>query len=144
MYGTLTITGEIAALARVAEFAASLDLTTSSESAMVDGWTVENLGVLLRRLAPKQHTLIEHLAREGGALSGDDLRDLFGDDLRGLTGPISKHINAMKAGGILPDDAVAVAVAESDPHDRATRRTSWIRMPSALLPLAARALGLGN
>jgi hypothetical protein len=138
--GTLTITGDITALARVAEFAASLDLPMSSESPGFGGWTVESATILIRRLAPKQFELIDRLVRADGACDGAHLRDAFGDDLRGLTGPISKHIKSLKAEGLVPEEAVPVAIAEADPHDRVNRRTSWIRMPQGLVPIIALAI----
>ena len=136
MIGTLTITGPLADLAKVAQFAEKL----AGVSATVDlpeygGWSVGAMASLLRRLAPNQRDLIDMLIVGNGAVTGDQLRAAFGDDLRGLTGPISRHIGAMVAEGMIAEDAVPIAVAERDARDRANQRTSFIRTPTQLVDI---------
>jgi len=144
MNGTLTIEGDLTLLGKLAvkidewfpgAFAAEVGTPAWGE------WDVETMAVLLRRLGRKQLELIQFVSSGGGYQSDEAVRSRLSNDdggMKGLTGPISKHINAMIAAGDLAEKASPVVKTESNPDNR--NLPGGFRMPADLLPVVRAAL----
>lgn len=144
MNATLTITGDLAALGRLAQ---QIDewvpgaFSTAVETPAFEGWDVEKMTMLLRRLQPKQLDLLSFLTEGGGYRGDEEVRGKFanaGGGMKGLTGPISKHIKAMTEAGLLPNDASYVVRTESHPANR--NAPGGFRTPIGLVPVIRAAI----
>ncbi|WP_442574883.1 hypothetical protein ACSBPH_13770 [Microbacterium sp. F51-2R] len=142
MNGTLSIQGDLALLS---ELALKIEawfpdaLETSVESDSWGGWTVDRMALLLGRVHPWQLLLVSFVARGDGLRRDPEVRALFsiGDSgLKGQTGAISKHIEAMKKTGLLPDDASHVLRV-----DRSGAAPMFV-IPGELMPIVESALEL--
>lgn len=140
MNGTLSIQGDLAILS---ELALKIEdwfpgaLATSVDSDAWGGWTVDRMALLLGRVHPWQLLLVSFVARAEGRRMDPEVRALFaiGDSgLKGQTGAISKHIEAMKKSGLLPDDASHVLKV-----DRSSAAPMFV-IPADLMPIVEAAL----
>lgn len=91
MDGTLTITGPLSELSKIAadiEGRYPSGVSAGVSIATYGGWSVETLTLLLRRLAPRQARLIARIVAGEGFCSSEDLRDEFTSEngqLRGFS-----------------------------------------------------------
>lgn len=143
MNATLTITGNLDDLAAAATMLSDhfARLNTTVEPAEFGGWSVEAMRTLLRRLAPKQLALVQLVSTRGGYTADDEVRAQLGNEsggMKGLTGPISKHINALIDAGIVSPEASFVVKTERDPENRSS--AAGFVMPPALAPVVIAAL----
>lgn len=139
MNGTLSITADLALLSKLAlqieqwhPGTASLDIRPEKYLS----WDVEGMATLLKRLHPWQLLLMSFVASDNGRRSDPEVRAKFAIDdsgLRGQTGPISKHVKAMHAEGLIEAADWVLVV------DR-TSRTPMFVMPEGLVPIALAAL----
>ena len=114
---------------------------TSVEVPSFEGWDVETMTILLRRLQAKQRDLLEFVSENGGYRTDAEVRAKFGNaasGMKGLTGPISKHIKSMTETGLLPADASYVVRTEADPTNRNV--PGGFRTPLGLVPVLRAAL----
>lgn len=140
MNGTLSIHGDLAVLSELALkieewFPGALEAAVESES--WGGWTVDRMTILLERLHQWQLLLVSFVANAGGRRSDPEVRQKFsiGDNgLRGQTGAISKHIEAMKKSGLLPEDASYVLKV-----DRSSTSAVFM-IPAELMPIVVTTL----
>lgn len=144
MNGTLTISGDLALLGKLAlkiddwfpnAFATAVNVPAFGQ------WDVETMTILLRRLAKKQLDLIDFVSSNDGYRSDDEVRAQFGNDgggMKGLTGPISKHIKAMVASGMLQADPSFVVKTEPNPVNR--NLAGGFLMPRQLVPVVRAAI----
>lgn len=139
MNATLTITGDLTLLGKLAlkidEWFPSAFASTV-EVPSFDGWDVETMTILLRRLQTKQLELLNFVSENGGYRSDDEVRAKFGNaegGMKGLTGPISKHIKSMTETGLLPAGASYVVRTEANPTNR--NAPGGFRTPHGLVPV---------
>lgn len=67
-------------------------------------WTLERATAFLRDLSPRPRSLILDTAAAGGHLPTSTVRDSeSATTLRGLTGPVTKAMSRLAAGGVLPE-----------------------------------------
>ena len=142
MDGTLTISGPLSELSQIAadiEARYPSGVSAGVSIATYGGWNVETMTMLLRRLAPRQASLIARIVDGDGFCSSEDLLEEFANEygqLRGLLGPIARHVTAMTREGIVGESAIAILASEFDHESRNPQRISGIRMPAKLLPVA--------
>jgi len=142
MRGTLSISGELSDLARIAKRLESWlpkGVETEVRPHGWGGWTVDSMAQLLERVHPFQLLLLNYISEADGVRPDADVRRNFtlGDSgLRGQTGAISKHIVKMTKSGIVPADASYVLKVD--------RQTSAVRfvMPDELVSIVQSALAL--
>lgn len=144
MNGTISITGN---LVQLGELAIKIDdwfpKTFTSEISVpeFEGWNVETMTVLLRRLQKRQLDLIDFVSSARGYRSDSEVRTQFGNDeggMKGLTGPISRHINALVDSGVLTQPVSFVVRTESSPDNR--NAPGGFRMPQGLIAIVRAAL----
>ena len=144
MNATLTITGDLTLLGKLA---VQIDewfptaFATSVEVPSFEGWDVETMTILLRRLQAKQRDLLQFVSENGGYRTDAEVRAKFGNSaggMKGLTGPISKHIKSMTEAGLLAVDASYVVRTEADPANR--NAPGGFRTPLGLVPVLRAAL----
>jgi hypothetical protein len=139
MQGTLSVTGDLALLSELAlqiERWHPAAVTIDLGSAQYLSWDVEAMATLLKRLHPYQLLLMSFVARADGRRSDPEVREKFaiGDSgLRGQTGPISKHVKAMRDEGLLAAADWVLAV------DRSARTAIFV-MPDELVPIVKGAI----
>lgn len=135
MNGTLSIQGDLSTLGKLATqieewFPGAV--TTEVTADGWGGWTPDTMEVLLRRVHPWQLLLVSFVARGGGRRIDSDVRERFAlgaSGLRGQTGAISKHIEAMKKAGTVPEDASHVIRVDRSTH------VATFEIPADLLPI---------
>lgn len=139
MNGTLSITADLALLSKLAlqieewhPNAATLEVRPEQYRS----WTVEAIATLLKRLHPWQLLLMSFVALADGRRSDPEVREKFAIDesgLRGQTGPISKHVKAMRNEGLIADADWVLVVDRS-------ARTAMFVMPEGLVPIVQTAI----
>lgn len=139
MNATLIISGELTLLGKLAvkidewfpgAFATTVDVPS------FEGWDVEAMTILLRRLQTKQLELLQFVSDGDGYRTDDEVRANFANadgGMKGLTGPISKHIKSMVEAGTIAAGASYVVRTEANPSNR--NAPGGFRTPSGLLPV---------
>jgi hypothetical protein len=137
--GTLSVTADLALLSKLALQIESwhpdtITMEVSTEKYL--SWDVEAVATLLKRLHPYQLLLMSFVTLADGRRSDPEVREKFaiGDNgLRGQTGPISKHVKAMRNEGLVPAADWVLTV------DRSAHVAVFV-MPDGLVPIVKAAI----
>jgi len=134
MNGALTIHGDLETLSKLAGKIHDWypkSVVTNLEADDWGGWSVDSVATLLERLHQWQLLLVHFVATTDGRRSDAEVRGRFaleGSGLRGQTGAISKHIESMKAAGIVGPEASHLLKVDR------TGNTAVFVIPEELLP----------
>jgi len=139
MDGTLSITADLKVLSALAlqiekwhPEMVKLDLSFATYLS----WDVEAMATLLKRLHPYQLLLMSFVAIADGRRSDPEVRGKFAigeSGLRGQTGPISKHVKAMRDEGLISAADWVLVV------NRSIRPAEFV-MPEDLVPIVKAAI----